>query len=155
MFRGMGRVYEEFTYSIPNLVLLGITLPASRWIEGRWTPFGIGVAVAVATAGSACVLMGRVLFVLHLPLTRFLRVVIVPGLAPYAIAAPLAWPVAQLAAAMNRWQGAGVLLAAGILYAAGVMAVLNGWVLTDAEKQKELSWCRRGLGMLWGGEVAA
>ena len=155
MFRGMGRVYEEFTYSIPNLVLLGITLPASRWIEGRWTPFGIGVAVAVATAGSACVLMGRVLFVLHLPLTRFLRVVIVPGLAPYAIAAPLAWPVAQLAAAMNRWQGAGVLLAAGILYAAGVMAVLHGWVLTDAEKQKELSWCRRGLGMLWGGEVAA
>ena len=86
MFRGMGRVYEEFTYSIPNLILLGITLPAARWIEGRWTPFGIGVAVAVATAGSACVLMGRVLFVLHLPLTRFLRVVIVPGLAPYAIA---------------------------------------------------------------------
>ncbi len=155
MFRGMGRVYEEFTYSIPNIVLLGITLPAARWIEGRWTPFGIGVAVAVATAGSACVLMGRVLFVLHLPLTRFLRVVIVPGLAPYAIAAALAWPVAQLAAAMNRWQGAGVLLAAGILYMAGVMAVLNGWVLTDAEKQKELSWCRRGLGMLRGGEVAA
>ena len=84
MFRGMGRVYEEFTYSIPNLILLGVTLPAARWIEGRWTPFGIGVAVAVATAGSACVLMGRVLFVLHLPLTRFLRVVIVPGLAPYA-----------------------------------------------------------------------
>jgi hypothetical protein len=96
-----------------------------------------------------------VLFVLHLPLTLFLRVVIVPGLAAYAIAAALAWPVAQLAAAMNRWQGAGVLLAAGILYAAGVMAVLNGWVLTDAEKQKELSWCRRGLGILWGGEVAA
>jgi len=155
MFRGMGRVYEEFTYSIPNIVLLGITLPAARWIEGRWTPFGIGVAVAVATAGSACVLMGRVLCVLHLPLTRFLRVVIVPGLAPYAIAAALAWPVAQLAAAMNRWQGAGVLLAAGILYMAAVMAVLNGWVLTDAEKQKELRWCRRGLGMLWGGEVAA
>ena len=51
-----------------------MTLPAARWIEGRWTPFGIGVAVAVATAVSACVLMGRVLFVLHLPLTRFLRV---------------------------------------------------------------------------------
>ena len=56
---------------------------------------------------------------------------------------------------MNRWQGAGVLLAAGILYMAGVMAVLNRWVLTDAEKQKELGWCRRGLGMLRGREVTA
>jgi len=28
---------------------------------GSWTPLGIGVAVALATAGSACELMGRVL----------------------------------------------------------------------------------------------
>ena len=125
MFRGMGRVYEEFTYSIPNLLLLGITLPASRWIEGRWTPFGIGVAVAVATAVSACVLMGRVLFVLHLGLAQFVRVVIVPGLAPYAIAGLLAWPVVELVALMNRWQGAGILFSAGILYLAAVMAVLE------------------------------
>jgi O-antigen/teichoic acid export membrane protein len=155
MFRGMGRVYEEFTYSIPNLILLGITVPAAHWIEGRWTPFGIGAAAAVATAGSACVLMGRVLFVLDLPLTRFLRVVIVPGLAPYAIAGALAWPVTQLVAMVNRWQGAGVLLAAGILYAVAAIAVLNRWVLTDAEKQKEIGWYRRGLGMLRRKEVTA
>ena len=61
VFRGMGRVYEEFNSSVPNLLLLGITLPASRWIVGSWTPLGIGVAVALATAGSACELMGRVL----------------------------------------------------------------------------------------------
>ena len=65
IFRGMGRVYEEFNYSVPNLLLLGITLPLSRWVIGSWTPLGIGIAVAVATAGSACVLMGRVLFVLE------------------------------------------------------------------------------------------
>ncbi len=58
IFRGMGRVYEEFNYSIPNILMLGITLPVARWIEGRWTPIGIGVAVSVATAVSACVLMG-------------------------------------------------------------------------------------------------
>ncbi len=155
MFRGMGRVYEEFTYTIPNLILLGITVPAARWIEGGWTPYGIGVAVALATAGSACVLMGRVLFVLHLPLTRFLRVVIFPGLAPYAIAAALAWPVTQLVAVVNRWQGAGILLIAGILYTASALAVLNRWVLTDAEKQKEIGWYRRSLGMLRGREVTA
>jgi len=155
MFRGMGRVYEEFTYSIPNLILLGITVPAARWIQGRWTPYGIGIAVAVATAGSACVLMGRVLFVLHLSLARFLRVVIVPGLAPYAIAGALAWPVTQLVAMVTRWQGAGVLLLAGMLYSVGVVAVLNLWVLTDAEKEREATWYRRSLGMLRGREVTA
>ncbi|MGD0345765.1 MAG: hypothetical protein ABSA85_03360 [Terracidiphilus sp.] len=155
MFRGMGRVYEEFNYSIPNLILLGITLPAARLIEGRWTPFGIGVAVAVATAGSACVLMGRVLFVLRLGLLPYLREVIVPGLAPYAIASVLAWPVTELVASVNRWQGAGVLLLAGILYLAGALAVLNRWVLTEAEKEKGIGWYRRGLGMLRGREATA
>jgi hypothetical protein len=155
MFRGMGRVYEEFNYSIPNLILLGVTLPVARWIEGRWTPFGIGVAVALATAGSASVLMGRVLFVLHLRLLTYLREVIVPGLAPYAIAALLAWPVTQLVATVNRWQGAGVLLVAGIVYLAGALAVLNRWVLTEAEKQKGIGWYRRGLGMLRGREATA
>jgi O-antigen/teichoic acid export membrane protein len=155
ILRGMGRVYEEFTYSIPNLLLLGVTLPLAHWIQGRWTPLGIGIAVAVATAIAACVLMGRVLFVLHLQLTKFLSVVIVPGLAPYAIAAVLAWPVAQLVNLLNRWQGAGILLAAGILYMAGVVAVLNLWVLTDDEKEKQIGWYRRGLGMLRGGEATA
>jgi len=155
LFRGMGRVYEEFTYSIPNLVLIAITLPAARWIVGRWTPMGVGAAVSLATVGSACVLMGRVLFVLELPLSRFLRVVIVPGLAPYLIAGALAWPVTQFAAEANRWQGAGVLLAAGLLYLVAVISVLNRWVLTSAEKHKELSWCRRSLGIFRGGEAMA
>jgi hypothetical protein len=32
---------------------------------------------------------------------------------------------------------------------------LNRWVLTDAEKQKEIGWYRRSLGMLRGKEVTA
>ncbi len=155
MFRGMGKIYEEFNYSIPNLILLLITLPASRWIEGRWSPFGIGVAVAVATAGSACVLMGRVLFVLHLPLARFLREVIVPGLVPYLIACVLAWPVARAVAMVGRWEGAAILLAGGIVYLAVAILLLNRWVLTDAEKEQEMKWYRRGLGMLCGREATA
>jgi hypothetical protein len=155
IFRGMGRVYEEFNYSIPNLVMLAVTLPVSRWIEGRWTPFGIGVAVSVATAGSACVLMGRVLFVLDMKLTRFLRVVIVPGFSCYAVAGLLAWPIARLVAASNRWQGAGVLVAAGILYAAILVAVLYRWVLTDDEKQKGYGLVNRGLEVFRSREATA
>jgi O-antigen/teichoic acid export membrane protein len=153
IFRGMGRVYEEFNYSIPNLLLLAVTLPLSRWIEGRWTPFGIGAAVGVATAVSACVLMGRVLFVLDLKLTRFLRVVVLPGFACYAVAALLAWPAARLVAAVNRWQGAGILFAVGVVYLAGLGPVLHRWVLTDQEKQRGYKLVYRGLGIFRGREA--
>jgi hypothetical protein len=143
----MGRVYEEFNYSIPNVILLAVTLPASRWIEGRWTPLGIGVAVSLATVGAACVLMGRALYVLDVSLARYLQVVILPGLTPFAVAGILAWPVARMVGAVNRWQGAGVLLAMGILYAAGVTAMLHRWVMTSEEKRKGLELIRRGLGI--------
>ena len=111
--------------------------------------------MAVATAGSACVLMGRVLFVLHLPLARFLREVIVPGLVPYLIACVLAWPVARAVAMVGRWEGAAILLAGGIVYLAVAILLLNRWVLTDAEKEQEMKWYRRGLGMLCGREATA
>ena len=155
IFRGMGRVYEEFNYSIPNLLLVAVLLPLSRWFEGAWTPFGIGVAVSVATAISACVLMGRVLYVRDLKLTRFLRVVVVPGFSCYAVAGLLAWPAAHLVAALNRWQGAGVLLVVGLLYAAGLVLVLYGWVLTDEEKMEGIRLAKRGLGVFRGREAMA
>jgi len=155
IFRGMGRVYEEFNYSIPNILLLAITLPLSRWIAGAWTPLGIGVAVCVATAVSACWLMGRVLYVLDLKLKRFLRVVIAPGFASYALSGLLAWPATRLVAALSRWQGAAVLLAVGILYLAGLAAVLHRWVFTDDEQQKIHGFLHRGLGAFSGREATA
>jgi hypothetical protein len=155
IFRGMGRVYEEFNYSIPNLLLVAVLLPLSRWVEGAWTPFGIGVAVSVATAISACVLMGRVLYVLDLKLTRFLRVVVAPGFSCYAVAGLLAWPAVRLVAVLNRWQGAGVLLVVGLLYALGLVFVLYGWVLTDEEKNEGLRLAQRGLGVFRGREATA
>ena len=155
MFRGMGRVYEEFTYSIPNLLLLAVTLPVAHWIQGRWTPFGIGIAASVATVISASILMGRALYVLDLPLAEFLRVVIVPGWAPVAVAGLLAWPVSQAVQAVGRWQGVGVVLAFAMVYAAGCIAVLYRWVLTDEEKNKGRGLVQKGMSMLRGQELAA
>jgi len=155
IFRGMGRVYEEFNYSIPNLALLAVALPLSRWIVGRWTPFGIGVAVSVATALSACVLMGRVLFVLDLKLTRFIREVIMPGFWCYAVAGALAWPAAKLVAMLSRWQGAGVLIGVGLAYGALLAAVLYRWVLTDSEKYQSSRIVQRGLSFFRTREVTA
>jgi len=150
VLRGMGKVYEEFTYSIPNLILLAVALPLSRWIEKGWTPYGIGVAVSVATVGSACVLMGRVLWVLDLSLARFVRVVIVPGLAPYLIAGLLAWPAAHFVARVNRWQGMGVLVVVGLVYMTGLLAILHQWVLTLDEKRKGYGILNRALGVFQG-----
>ena len=155
IFRGMGRVYEEFNYSIPNILLLAISLPVSRWVLGAWTPLGIGIAVSAATAVSACWLMGRVLFVLDIKLTQFLRVVIAPGLACYAVAGLLAWPAMTAVAAVNRWQGVGVLFAMGLIYPAGLAAVLHRFVLTNEEKQKVNGLLHRGLGAFSGREVTA
>ncbi len=155
LFRGIGRIYEEFNYSVPNLALLAMALPMARWIQGSWTPLGIGVAAAVATILSACVLMGRVLFVLDLKLIHYLKVVIVPGLAAYMVAFLLAWPVAKLVAAANRWEGAGVLLAAGVVYAGGTILILYRWVLTNEEKRKGAELYSRGLGVLRGREAVA
>jgi len=145
IFRGMGRVYEEFTYSIPNLVLLGVTLPLVWWFEKGWTALGIGIAVSLATVGSACVLMARVHHVLELSLNRFLRYVIVPGLLPYVAAAVMAWPVALLVGLFNRWQGAGVLLVAGILYVLATMALLWRWAFTVEERDIGMSLYRKVL----------
>jgi O-antigen/teichoic acid export membrane protein len=148
IFRGIGRVYDEYAYTIPNLLLLAVALPAARWIQGRWAPLGIGLAAAVATAIAACVLMAWAHYVLKLPLARFLRYVIAPGIVPYLAAALLAWPTIRLVEAVNRWQGAGVLLVMGTIYLAGVIAILHRWVLTDEEKQKGRWWVRRGLEIL-------
>jgi len=155
VFRGMGRVYEEFHYSVPNILLLAVTLPLAHWYFGRWTPFGIGVAVSVATVGSACWLMGRVLVVLDLKLSRFLYVVLLPGVSCYLVAGLLAWPAAQLVARVNRWQGAGILVLTGILYAAGTTALLHRWLLTNEEKRKTNGLLEKGLQLFRSQEAAA
>lgn len=155
VFRGMGRVYEEFNYSIPNLVLLAVALPLAHWRQHGWTPLGIGLAASVATALSACWLMGRVLFVLDLKLSRFLRVVIVPGFACYAVAGLLAWPTAHLVGLVNRWQGAGVLFAVGLLYSAGLLALLHWLVFTEEEKHQGKRLVLKGLQVFRGREATA
>jgi O-antigen/teichoic acid export membrane protein len=155
LFRGMGKVYEEFSYSIPNLLLLGVTLPVAWWIEKAWTAMGIGVAVAAATVFSACVLLLRVHHVIGIRWRRYLRFVILPGLTPFPVAAVLAWPVARLSGSLGRWQGAGVLFAAGVLYLVGTAALLDRWVLSAAERGKGRSMMRKAFVAIRSGEAAA
>jgi O-antigen/teichoic acid export membrane protein len=136
IMRGMGRVWEEFSYSVPNLILLAITLPLSRWFVHAWTPLGIGIAVAAATVGSACVLMARVMVVLRVSFTAFLRQVIMPGLIPYLAAFLLSWPVLRLALILGRWPGAGMLMVAGLLYTSLTLLLLDRFTLQPEEQHQ-------------------
>lgn len=136
ILRGMGMVWEEFYYSVPNLIFLAVTVPLSYLYFEAWTTLGIGVAVAAATICSACVLMVRVIFVLRVSAGAYVKQVLLPGCVPYASAALLAWPVWWTTARLGRWTGAGVVLAAGALHGAIMMALLYGSALNAQEKQQ-------------------
>ncbi len=136
ILRGMGMVWEEFYYSVPNLVFLALTVPVSYLYFKAWTTLGIGLAVAAATMLSACVLMTRVAFVLRLRARDYVRQVLLPGCVPYASAAVLAWPVWWLTARLNRWEGATVVLVAGALHGALMLGMLYGSVMDAKEKQQ-------------------
>jgi len=155
LLRGMGRVYEEFTYTIPNILLLGVTLPVAWWIQKSWTALGIGVAVSVATAIAACGLLARVHHLLGLPMRRFFSLVIAPGLVPFLTAALLAWPVAWAAHVLGRWQGAAVLLAAGLVYLAATSALLYRWVFSTSERVQARAMLLKVTALLSNREVAA
>ena len=136
ILRGMGMVWEEFYYSVPNLIFLAVTVPLSYLYFEAWTTLGIGVAVAAATICSACVLMVRVIFVLRVSAGAYVKQVLLPGCVPYASAALLAWPVWWTRVRLGRWTGAGVVLAAGALHGAIMMALLYGSALNAQEKQQ-------------------
>lgn len=148
IFRGTGRVYQEFTYSIPKLLLLAFFLPLARLIAGAWTPLGIGAAVALATAGSAGVLMARAHQVLQLKISSFATSVLLPGLLPYASALLLAWPLFWLTEASGRWTAAAMLMAGGALYLALLAALLDRWALTGDEKRQARALLAQGLTLI-------
>ncbi|MFP5228783.1 MAG: lipopolysaccharide biosynthesis protein [Acidobacteriota bacterium] len=135
ILRGMGRVADEFFYSIPNAILLLLFIPASRLLLGRWAPIGIGVAAACATIGASCILLARVQHVLGFSLVRFLREVILPSLVFYVVAFALKIPIDTAIAHVGRWSGMFVLLVSGLFYTALSLLVLDRLVL-DADERR-------------------
>jgi O-antigen/teichoic acid export membrane protein len=155
LLRGMGRVYEEFTYTIPNVLLLGVTLPVVWWFQKGWTALGIGIAVAIATAIAACGLLARVHHLIGLSMSRFFTQVIAPGLVPFLTAALLAWPVAWAANTLGRWQGAAALLVAGTLYLLLTAVLLYRAVFTCSEKDRARGMALQVSAFIFRREVAA
>ena len=116
------------------------------WLVGAST--GIGAAVALATAGSAGVLMARAHQVLQLKISSFATSVLLPGLLPYASALLLAWPLLRLTEACGRWTAAAMLMAGGALYLALLAALLDRWALTGDEKRQARALLAQGLTLI-------
>ena len=134
ILKGIGRPREEFFYGIPNILALLIALPLCRLILGEWTALGIGTAVACSTVVSAAYFLWHSNRLLHVSLGQYWKSVIYPGIVPYLIALPLAWPVQFAVEHVNRWKGAGVVAAAGILYSLVLLFVVDRFVWETGER---------------------
>jgi O-antigen/teichoic acid export membrane protein len=135
ILRGMGRVYDEFFYSIPNLVFLAVFLAIARLAQHQWTVMGIGYSVVAATILSSLVLLARVHNVLDIQLSGYLRGVILPGLLPYLVGGVMAYPITFVMGRFNRIEGLLVLLLTGSIYTVLTFLLVHRFVLQPRERR--------------------
>ena len=148
ILRGIGRIYEEFWYALPNLFFLAITLTVAHSLQHRWTILGIGFAVASATLLAATVFLIRAHHVLRIGNLAYFREVLWPGIAPYLVAAVFTIPVSRLVAHQNRMAGAGILLCSGFLYTLLLALVMDWVILHQSERNQWRNVVHRALRML-------
>lgn len=150
MLKGFGRPREEFRYCLPNVALLCLLVPASRWVEGAWTTRGITVAVALSTVLAAIYFIRHANRLLSIPSERYIRRVVLPGAVPYLVGLTLLWPVLELTRDATRWGTAGVVLGAGVVYTLVLGLVVDRLVFETGERQWFHALARGWLGRLGG-----
>jgi len=132
--RGLGRIYDEFYYAVPNVLFLIIILPLIRLYQGQWTPLGIGMGVGLSTVLAAAVLLWRVHRVLGVRWSDYIRDVFLPGLASYVVGALVALPTLRAVSSVSRIGGVAVLLVAGTIYSALVAFVYDRILFHASER---------------------
>lgn len=148
ILRGIGRIYQEFWYAIPNIVFMVFTLAGAHLITHSWSILSIGYAVSLSTVFAAMVFLYRAHRVLHVSNLSYIRQVLLPGYVPYLVAAVFSFPVNALVAHYSRLAGVGILLVTGVLYTLCFAAVMYRLVLDDNERAKWRTFLQRGLSFL-------
>jgi O-antigen/teichoic acid export membrane protein len=148
ILRGIGRIYQEFWYAIPNIVFMVFTLAGAHLLTHSWSILSIGYAVSLATVFAAMVFLYRAHRVLHVSNWSYIRQVLLPGYVPYFVAACFSLPVTRLVAHHSRIAGVGILLVTGVLYTLCFAAVMYRLVLDDNERAKWRTILQRGLSKL-------
>lgn len=134
ILKGVGRPKEEFYYLVPNILVLLLLVPASRLILGHWTVLGIGTAVGTATLVSAGYFLYHANHLLKISFSEYWKLVLGPGLVPYLVAAPFAFPGAYVAAHTGRWGAAAGIAGLGALYSLALLFVVDRFVWNPTER---------------------
>jgi O-antigen/teichoic acid export membrane protein len=148
ILRGIGHIYQEFWYAIPNVVFLVFTLAGVYVFMHGWSILGIGYAVSLATLFAAMVFLYRAHRVLHVSNWSYIYQVLLPGIVPYAAAACFSLPVTRMVSHHSRIAGVGILLVTGVLYTLLFGVVMHTLVLNDNERASWRTLFQRGLNML-------
>jgi len=134
MLRGLGQPQQEFVYSLTNLFMLAVALPAAWLIIGSWTVVGIGLAVASATIISATIFILWANRLLGVPYRLYLAYVAFPGFVPYLVGALFTLPSYYAIPHMTRWQGAAFMGVVGCCYTGVLLLVIVFGVLQVGER---------------------
>jgi len=134
ILNGIGRPHEGFYYTIPNILLLLLLVPASWLITGRWELLPIVVAIISSTLLSAFVFIVRANRLLDISPRDYLQRVFIPGLLPYLVGAVVAAPFNLLPEGLERLELAAIVLGAGVLYSCITLASIFLLVFDPGER---------------------
>lgn len=143
ILRGIGRVMDEFYYTIPNLVSLVAGLGIARLAAGEWNVVVVTMAVCASTWVSAVVLLVRAGIVLKVQMKDYVLQVFLPGLCPYAVAALIGIPFSGLLVGIDRVTAAVALCAIAAVYTLALAIVIYRFVLNVQERQYVTSMLAR------------
>jgi len=158
ILKGLGRPREEFLYSVPNLLLLAVTIPLSRIVLGHWSAVGLGSAVVVATSIAAIGFIIHANRLLAVPPRRYLKYVVMPSLLPYLVGGCFAIPAWMFVPHLTRLQGAALIAVIGTLYAITLALIVDRGVFEPQERlwfhQNIRGGLRRFLPAFWIGDLS-
>ena len=148
ILKGIGLVYAEFWYCLPNVLALAITLPAVRLVEGQWTVIGIGSAVALSTVLSSVVFLRQANRLMGISFAQYWTAVLWPGMVPYLVAAAFAPAGYYAQAHLGRWGTAACVAVTGLAYLAALFWVVRRFVLEAGERMWFEAILRKRLGRM-------
>jgi O-antigen/teichoic acid export membrane protein len=134
MLRGIGRPWQEFAYTVPNILLAAAFIPFSHLVLGKWSAIGLGTAVALAQVIASIVFLVRANGLFEVSWWQYCRMVFLPSLIPYAVGGLFVVPLSHFIASTGRWNGVAVLGLSGTFYAIVSTLLIDRIVLARDER---------------------
>lgn len=136
MFKGMGRLREEFHYLLPSFAGMALLLPVSRLVFGEWSILGVAAALSLATIAAASYFLRRANRLFGMEPARYRREVALPALLPYMVGAVLSLATMPYLNGLARWPLALNLLWIGFVHVLVSCLAFARLCATDEERTR-------------------